>query len=458
MLVHFILTASLSVQLFAFVSTNKKVSAGNNLSTSSNEMQDDFITVAQHFTDLLVKKDFAAAEALFDDTMKAAMPQVKLEETWNAVLSQVGAFKQQLKTRTEKRAAYVMVFVTCDFERMKLDVRVVLDQSKHVAGLFFGPATNVEYAWPTYVKPDSFQEKEVVVGSGEWALPGTLSLPAGNGPFPAVVLVHGSGPNDRDETLSVNKPFRDLAGALASKGIAVLRYEKRTREYPAKLAAIHSFTVKDETIDDALAAVSLLKTTERIDPKRVFVLGHSLGGMLVPRIGTLDPTIAGLISLAGATRHLEDVIPDQYNYLLSLDGSISKEDQAQLDKYKQMSAEVKALKPSDSGSPKMIFGAPASYWLDLSDYDPPQLAKTLKQPLLILQGERDYQVTMSDFNNWKTALTGKSNVTFKTYPELNHLFLSGTGKSTPAEYDQVGHVDVRVIEDIAAWISSIRKS
>lgn len=414
--------------------------------------QDNFIAKARAFIEVLSKRDFASAVAQFDDTMKSAMPQAKLEETWNALVAQTGNFKEQGKARTEARSGYMMVFVTCDFEKTKLDIRVVFDQSNRIAGLFFGPPTNIDYSAPAYVKSETFREKEVLVGEGEWALPATLSFPVGTGPFPAVVLVHGSGPQDRDETVSVNKPFRDLAGGLASNGIAVLRYEKRTLHHAAKLGSIKSFTVKEETIDDALAAVALLRKSDGIDAKRIFVLGHSLGGMLIPRIGKLDPGLAGLISLAGVTRHLEDVIPEQYSYIFSLDGSISKEEQQKIDQAKQQQAEVKALKPSDSSSAKAVFGAPVSYWLDLADYDPPQLAKTLKQPLLILQGERDYQVTMVDFNRWKAALADKKNATLKSYPELNHLFMTGTGKSTPGDYDQVGHVDGRVIEDIAAWI------
>ena len=269
---------------------------GSQTTAVQSQAQDEtagLITAARAFVDLLVKKDFTAAIATFDDTMKTSMPEAKLQETWDALLAQVGPFERATKTRTEKRGAYTIVFVTSDFQNSTLDIRVVFDQSKRIAGLFFVPARNAEYALPTYVKTDSFREKEVTIGTNEWALPGTLTTPVGNGPFPAVVLVHGSGPNDRDETLGPNKPFKDLAGGLASKGVAVLRYEKRTKQHPSKLASIPKFTVKDEVIDDALAAVDLLRKTEAIDAKRVFVLGHSLGGMLVPRIGRLDPMKLG---------------------------------------------------------------------------------------------------------------------------------------------------------------------
>ena len=416
------------------------------------QAQDEFVTDARAFIDLLVNKKFATAVEQFDNTMKTALPEAKLEETWNAVLAQAGPFKQAGSAKPEKRDAFTVVVVTCEFQNAALDVSVVFDQQNRVAGLFFAPAKKVDYAPPAYAKADAFREKEITVGTGVWALPGTLTVPVGSGPFPALVLVHGSGPHDRDETIGPNKPFKDLAFGLASRGVAVLRYEKRTKQHGPKLVSLPNLTAKEEVVDDALAAVEVLRKTEGIDAKRIFVLGHSLGGMLVPRIGRIDANIAGLIALAGATRALEDVIPEQLTYIFSLDGSISPEEQKQIDQAKEQAAKVRALQATDASSTTVIFGAPPSYWLDLRGYDPAEAAKRLKQPMLILQGERDYQVTMEDFKRWKAALGGRSDVTLKSYPGLNHLFIAGTSRSTPLEYDQPGHVDERVVEDIAGWI------
>jgi uncharacterized protein len=266
-----------------------------------------------------------------------------------------------------------------------------------------------------------------------------------------VVLVHGSGPNDRDETVGAAKPFRDLAWGLASRGIAVLRYEKRTHQYGVKLATATDLTVQQETIDDALAAVDLLRHTAEVDPKRVYVLGHSLGAMLAPRIGQRDPGIAGLIVMAGAARPLEDLVLEQISHLASRQGAPSEAEKKQIETLRAEVAKVKALKPGATGT---ALGAPASYWLDLRGYNPPEAAKSLKQPLLILQGERDYQVTPDNLEAWKKALAGRPNVTFKSYPKLNHLFIEGEGKSVPAEYQKPGHVSAAVIVDVAAWIQA----
>src|SRR4051794_11541515 len=166
-----------------------------------------------------------------------------------------------------------------------------------------------------------FTEEPVVVGSGEWALPGTLTLPTGTGPFPAVVLVHGSGPHDRDETIGPNKPFRDLAWGLAAQGVAVLRYEKRTHEHPAKLMPLkEKLTIREESVDDAVAAVALLRKQKEVDGKRIFVVGHSLGAIVAPKVAALEPAVAGIVLLAGSPRPFEDIILDQLTYLASLKG------------------------------------------------------------------------------------------------------------------------------------------
>jgi dienelactone hydrolase len=420
---------------------------------------EDVTAAGKEFVDLLAKRDFAAAVERFDATMKAALPEPKLRETWETLQTQVGPYRKQLRTRTEKVLGYDVVLVTCQFEKMTLDTKVVFDSNRKVAGLFFVPSTPSagSFGPPPYANTNAFREKEVKVGSGQWVLPGTLTLPLGSGPWPAVVLVHGSGPQDRDETIGANKPLRDLAWGFATKGIAALRYEKRTKECAGALKSIASkITLKEETIDDAVSAVELLRKTGGIDPNGVFVLGHSLGGLAAPRIAKADPAIAGLVILAGSTRPLDTAIVEQTRYLISLEGKPSPEAEARLAKIEALMAKVKKLTPADASSTEMIFGAGAAYWLDLRSYDQVATARALKQPLLIVQGARDYQVTDADFDGWKKGLSSRANATYKLYPDLNHLFIAGAGKSAPSEYEKPGHVAEVVVSDVAAWIQKQR--
>jgi dienelactone hydrolase len=414
---------------------------------------------AQAVVQQLMAGQFAAIEAQFTDQMKKALPEGRLATTWSGLTVQVGAFQKQSDTREEETGGLHIGIVTCAFERATLDVRVVFDQDGRIAGLLIRPTAGAAapYALPSYADPASFTERDVTVGSGEWTLPGTLTLPKGDGPFAAVVLIHGSGPNDRDETVAANKPFRDLAAGLASRGVAVLRFDKRTSVYGARMAAAPELTVKEEVVDDALAAVAAARASPRIDRTRVFVLGHSLGGMLIPRIGSADPSIAGLIVMAGAARPLEQAMLEQLQYLAMADGTVSPDEQKAIDDARQTAGTVRALTPADAVAHRMISGAPASYWLDLRGYDPPSAAKLLTQPVLVLQGERDYQVTMDEFARWKAALRSKPGVTFKSYPALNHLMIPGTGRSLPAEYNTPGHVAQDVVDDIASWVAAKKR-
>jgi hypothetical protein len=241
---------------------------------------------------------------------------------------------------------------------------------------------------------------------------------------------------------------------LASRGIAVLRYEKRTKAFPTQMTAIiNTLTVKEEVIDDVLTAAALLRENSQIDPNKVFVLGHSLGGYLIPRIGKGDSRTAGFIIMAGTARPLEDVVLEQFTYLSSLDGAITDTEKANLEQLKSQVAKVKDPKLSaETPASDLPLGTPAAYWLDLRGYNPAEAARELSQPMLILQGSRDYQVTDADFQLWKKALSSRKNVEFKFYEGLNHLFIEGQGKSTPAEYERAGHITEAVLDDISGWI------
>jgi uncharacterized protein len=302
---------------------------------------------------------------------------------------------------------------------------------------------------PAYAKLDSFTEREVVVGEAPWQLPGTLTLPTGKGPFPAVVLVHGSGPNDRDETVGGVKPFRDLAYGLASKGIAVLRYDKRTFEHGIKFSSDPRLGAQEETIDDAVKAVALLKRTEGIDPKRIFVLGHSQGGYFMPRIVAKvgQDQLKGAILMAGPNSFL-DIFAEQHKLLADMGALPAPQAQA-------MIAQIEMLRDPafDPANPPKGFalGMPA-YWADFRE-DAAVLAKTQTTPMLLLQGARDYQVQASQLQSWKDELGGREKVTYNLYEKLNHIFTEGEGPlSSPQEYMTPANMPAYVIDDISTWV------
>ncbi len=418
---------------------------------------DDLKQEAQHFLGQLVAGDFAGARRLFNPELAEAFPEARLRETWLQTIGQAGPFENILACLAVERQENRIVTVSCQFGRVPLDFGLSFNHAGQITGLTrqLGPATS-PYNPPAYVDPTAFHELEVTVGSGEWVLPASLSLPHGTGHFPAVVLVHGSGPQDRDETIGPNKPFRDLAWGLASQGVAVLRYEKRTkahaRQFTPEITA--RLTVQEEVVDDALAAVHLLRQTPGIDPGRIYVLGHSLGGTVAPRIGRQDPSIAGLVIIAGMTRPFENAILDQYTYLYSLSGRLTEIQKGELEQLRAKVARVKDAGLSAAVPAKDLpLGVPPAYWLDLRGYQPAEVAKSLVMRIFVLQAGRDYQVTTKgDFPAWQRALGEKSNVTLKVYPRLSHELIAGEGPATPQDYLVEGHVSAEVVQDIAAWI------
>lgn len=403
----------------------------------------DVEAAARQFLDELAKGEFPKAFARFVPVMAQALPEPKLREAWEQTVAEHGEFQKVLEARLEARPGANIVDLESAFAKKPAVVRVVLDARLQVMGLFFTRA----WGSPDYVKRDAFEERDVKVVTGTIELPGKLCLPKGDGPFPAVVLVHGSGPHDADETLGPSKPFRDLGWGLAGKGIATLRYVKRTLHLRGQRMEIP--TVKEESVDDAVAAAELLAKTPGIDPKRIFVVGHSLGARLAPRIAAASDKVKGFVLLAGATRPYGQLVLEQVRYLTSLDGKPTPEGEQRI---KEAEKNAPLIDKAPLAATDSVDGIEASYWLDMRSYDAPAVARRLGRPMLVLQGERDYQVTMVDFAGWKKVLAGQKFVTFKSYPALNHLFVAGTGRSTPSEYRAGGHVAREVVDDLAAWV------
>jgi dienelactone hydrolase len=425
----------------------------------------DFEAIGKGIVNHLVARQFDQVESQFDAQMKAALPASKIPEVWDSLQGQAGAFKSIVSSRVTERQGLHAAIVTCEFEHATLDAKIYMDAQGQVKGLFFEPASSApggapataEWTAPSYAKPDTFHERDTTVITGRWELPGSLILPNSKSSVPAVVLIQGSGPHDQDESLGPNKPFKDLAYGLASQNIAVLRYVKRTKQYGADSKSDAPFTVKDEITDDAKAAVALLAKMPEINKKQIYIIGHSLGGMLAPRIAAEDPQVAGIIILAGTARPLEKVVVEQVKYIAGLTATQTPEDRKQIEKAQAIAVQVESpsLKPDTMVD---FFGAPipGSYFLDLRNYDPAKVAAGLNIPILVLQGGRDYQVTSADFDAWKSALANDPRATFKFYPDYTHLFMKGTdsGPASPEDYSVAGNVSEDVVNDIAHWIKS----
>lgn len=402
-------------------------------------------TIALRLLDRLDAGDYAGAEAMFSPEMAAAVPADRLRAVWTSLPAQAGPATGRGEPSVQAQGAMRVVSVPLHHAKAGLLAIVAVREDGQVAGFMIQPAPPPPAAAPA--ADAGYSERDFAFAG----LPGTLAMPEHSDArnVAAVVLVHGSGPQDRDETVGANRPFLDIARGLASEGIAVLRYDKRTRVHPARFSGV-DFDVDDETTDDAVAAVAALGAVEGIDPDRIFVLGHSQGGMLAPRIARRSGKVAGLVLLAAPARPLLDLLLEQNHYLVGLDGGIDTAEQTHLDR---LEAQVAAIRGgADIAAADTPLGLPPGYWRSLDAVDPVADALTLDLPMLLLHGGRDFQVVEADWLRWQQALGGDPRATLKHYPALNHLGIAGEGPGAPAEYQQAGTVDATLVADIARWI------
>lgn len=314
-----------------------------------------------------------------------------------------------------------------------------------------------EESLPPYVDTASFTEREVNFGADPYILSGTLTVPLGETRFPAVVIVHGSGPGDRNGTLGVLAAYRDIAQGLASQGIVVLRYDKRTLTYGADIPIDETFTVDSESTDDAVMGVDFLRNQPEVDPDKIFVLGHSQGASLTPRIVKNGDNVAGGIMLAAATRPFSELVREQIAYISEVnpDTMVSPAIVGLQTVVENFDAVTAGAAYAD------VFGAQGNYFESLNAMNPLIEAQEIDEPLLILQGERDYQVTMVDFGLWQAGYADIERVTLISYPSLNHQFMSQGDLSRlgiPQDYEIPDFVSAEVIQDISDWIKQFDES
>jgi dienelactone hydrolase len=348
-----------------------------------------------------------------------------------------------LHAKTELNGVHSNVVLDYELDIPPGRIAVVLrfDKQGKVDDLSNAPAASTHQP-ASYDSPALYTEREIVVGEGEFALPGALTLPKGEGPFPLVILVHGSGPNDRDETIGGAKPFR---------------------EHSLKVAALPRFSLEDETVADALQAVELAKTLKEIDPDNIFIAGHSQGGYALPLMlqKPQGASVKGAVLLSAPSGNISEVIVEQQELALERlketgqPAALIAQQEAAVSVYKSMVDTINDPAYSVDRLPEQFPMGDPYWWVEQRDYQPGELAKTQSTPMFIAQGENDWQVTMKQYEGWKEALKARSNVTFTSYPTFNHLLAEYGSVSIGMEYGQPSNVAASLIEDVAKWVKKL---
>ena len=412
--------------------------------------------VCDKAVEFLTTGKFKELHQLLGPQMAGLATPGQLEDGWLQVEALSGKF-QQVESRGEEKAQGMKFTVhILRFEKGSMKV-MTREADGKIAALAMQPGeAPTPVGPPAYADPSTFTENEVRVECEGFPLPALLTVPKKASGAPAVVMVTGSGPNDRDESIMKLKPFRDIAQGLATRGIASIRYDKRTKSAPGMFDSKKG-TLQDEVVTDAVTAFKVLKSKTggklgrkgAVDPKRIFVLGHSLGAMSAPRIVQAAPEFAGMVLLAAPARPLEDAVIEQMRHLAG--PKATKETKAQLKRVEEQVALVKSkdLSP-DTPLEDLPLGINGSYWLDLRDYDPVAEAAKLGKPVMVVHGEVDYQVTLPELKRWQKGLANHPDATIKLYEGLSHALMPGTGQAS--DYMIEANVDRVVVDDVADWL------
>ncbi len=401
---------------------------------------------------LLNQRNAVAVVRDFSPDLRAVMPAPLLQLAWDRLVRQSGQFERVLHRETRGEHTDRVVHLRCAFSQSVREVAlgVRLDAGRQIRG-FFGSVlthnTALTYTRiPPYVHPEYFTEGEVVVGREPWAVGGTLTRPVWDGPFPGAVLVNTHAHHGRNGPFNM---FRDLAWGLATQGIMVLRYDHTLSAHPERDGTAPPMTVQDDVLDDATAALQIL----RADPAsngQLFAVGHGLGGYLLPRLAHQDGTPLGLVSLFGHVRPPWEVLAEDVARAVEPTNPGTVQEFATL-----LQGALHRIRQGQYGGEERVAGMSGRYWTDLREHHG-HYAIDHQTPIFVVHGQGDPSGGgEAEFERVKKGLDAHPRATFALYPGLS-VWL----KRIEEGYDprrglgrtQQPPVDQRLIDDLGRWI------
>ena len=430
------------VSIFTFISCSSKVPEFN---------EEEIIEYARNQVTEMRNGDYKSVADTFSFMVSIQVNEEKLKEIYEDTIDVLGEYIGEKSITTEVVDKNIVCTIIEEYENSGLKITLTYNDKNKVVGIFFeyesldGDESN-----------EVFDQVEFTVGE-ELKLDGILTLPKNVEKPPVVLLIQGSGQSDKNETIVLNTPFKDIAQGLAAEGIATLRYDKRYYTYLEEAQKLgDDLTLEDEVLEDVNYAIDALNKDERVGD--IYILGHSLGGALAPAIAYENEAVKGIISMAGSLRPLYEISYDQNkaSEKALLEKGLEKKDEKELEMLMmEVEEHIELLRGdiSDIPNKEVLLGLPAGYQKSVKEYAGMNFIDKVNVPMLILQGEEDFQVYADvDYKLWEDTVGNRDNVTFKLYPKLNHLMMQTNGKKDVSEYDIKGTVEQIVIDDIASFI------
>lgn len=418
--------------------------------------QDQFTVLGNKVINCFINKNYDTLTNLFGNEQKLFNSPAAIASNYNPLIEKYGDFS------TFRFAGFKPVYTQVNVDYVvkskygiEILVELTFDRTTQKLILYRFSETFKMYAIPDYAIAEKFND-EVIVFAADTNLPlnGVLSLPKSNVKVPLVIIVPAAGPTDADGNFG-SKPYKDLATGLATNGYAVFRYNKRSLNYGFNFSQSKfngkGFTPKEDVLDDMQAIIDFFKKNPAIDSTQIYLLGHGEGAYFAPYIANKNPLIKGIIMMGANANHPLQMMIDQNKYL----GKILPHKKEHFDE-DDLKAQIVLKKKVKENTSYLLLphDIPAKYWLWIQEYDQIKVAKSLKIPIFIMQGARDYQVDKKNFFVWQKKLKKNKNVSFKLYEKMNHIMHAGEGESTYSEYSIMRHIPLEVIEDLTKWLKA----
>ncbi|RZK49523.1 MAG: DUF3887 domain-containing protein [Pedobacter sp.] len=404
---------------------------------------------ANNFFYYLDAAQFDSAHVFIDNNEKSKITPELLKQIWEETITKNGKIKSLQPIQSKVQGDFFSVTLEGVFENDNQNFILFFNKAENIVGIF-SPPKPASYKPAVYADTTKFSQTSTYLGEGNKQLAAILTVPKNTKNFPIVIFVHGSGPSDMDMTVGANKPFKDIAEGLAAQGIASIRYVKRTLVYSGDFSG--AFTVKEEVLNDVDLAIEVAKKVNGVDAKQIYLYGHSLGGMLVPKVAESKSEVKGIIISAAPARILTDIMVDQNKAAVARLNDTSATIQNELTKAIKMLDATRISSLDGIKADSLIVGLPASYWVSLNTIDQVGITQKLKKKVLVIHGGNDFQVGKIDFDIWEKQLSNQKLATTKFYPDLNHLLSEQSEMGTTAQYQVPANVSEQLIKDIAAWI------
>lgn len=393
----------------------------------------------------LFEKNYDEAIRYVDESMKSYFSPTDLAQLLEQGIAEHGNYVRNKEINETTVDGVKTIYYYTEFQKTMLDVKIEFSYSDKVTSMIF-------MIHKGFRKDNYFREEDLNIKSDTLIIPGSLLIPQSDNMKVLAILLHDAyGASDRNGTINKYQYLNDIGEGLYKKGIASFRYDKRGEITPELYDT--DYTIYSDVVSDAINVVRHLKSMPKFKGYKIILVGHGLGGTLLPLLAdTLKNDISGIVMMAANARPWEEVLFDQYKYFYSLNPS--PEFKQQIERLEQKIAFLHSPGFNVNVSKDKLPFHIASFWNSLLKYNQIEQLNRIKIPVLILHAERDFRITEKDFTLWKEKSKNRTNISFRSYPLLNHYFMEwfDTRKSIPEEYYIETHVPDYVMKDIGKWV------